>query len=376
MALYIILIFIFLVFLLIATNKRTQSLGCLLSASQTGRGSLRVCALNTDDRHYKKTNNILALVAIFVMWFLTAFRAWNIGNDTNNYVTYFENIITTGMSSQYRIEYGFQLLCLLVGLFTSDPQVFLIICTTICYVGVGFYAFKYSKNIIVSSVLIFTFCFSIFTNTLRQDIAMVICLYAYRFIKDKRNFKAVLLIIFAMTFHVSAGVCLLLFANRFIKSNFILNVLIALIFALLGVSGVLNMILSGLGLYDNYLHGQYAGTGWIAVTYSILQSLFLYGFIYSAYRNKTSKNKVVLVNCVLHLFVNSLGFAVNLFTRAAQYFLLPLIVEFPNACYDGKIKFKKYWLLLFCSILLIYFIVSLIFRSEWNNLYPYHFFWD
>lgn len=374
MSLYITLTFILIIVLCFATNRRSQEIGFLLSASQTKNGCIQVYKLNNKTYFYKKWCNLFAFLLLMLMWILTAFRASNIGNDTNNYINYFENINDTGIINQYQIEYGFQLLCLFVGVFTKNPQVFLIVCATICYVGVGFYAYRYSKNILVSLILIFTFCFSIFINTLRQDIAMVICLYAYQAIKDKKNLKALIFIVFAITFHKSAAIYLLLLFYKVFSVKIKVNIALSIILVAISISGVLDSFLSITNLYSGYVQSQYAGTGWIAVAYYVLQSLFFYWFIYRAYNKNLKGKKVVLVNCVLCLFLNLLGFSVNLFTRAAQYFLLPMITEIPNACYDGKVKSKNLWLLSICLVLLSYFLVTLIVRPEWNNLYPYSFF--
>ena len=55
------------------------------------------------------------LVVIFVLWFLTAFRAANIGNDTLNYVRYFNLFASNGIMQNSRIEIGYQVLNILVS---------------------------------------------------------------------------------------------------------------------------------------------------------------------------------------------------------------------------------------------------------------------
>ncbi len=370
------LILLFCFALALATNSRARRVGCALSATQTDKGHIVVRTLDKKTYNYKKISNVIAFALILILWALTAFRASNIGNDTNNYIKYFIDINSTGISSEYRIEYGFQALCLFVGLFTEDPQMFLIVCATFCYLGVGYYAFKYSKNILVTTILIFSFCFSNFTNILRQDIAMVICLFAYQAIKDKRNLKALIYIILAICFHKTAAICLVWFFYKFVNTNMKLNLLLAFLIVLIGASGILGFFLVKFGIYANYAQGKYAMSGWLAVGVGVVQSLFFYGLTYAAYKNKGGNTKLILVNCIFMLFINCSGFGVNLFTRGSQYFAFPLIVELPNACYDGDIKYKNRWLMSICFVLLMYFIVILIFRPEWNNLYPYSFFWN
>lgn len=374
MILYIVLV-LFIPLVYCAANRQSQEVGCLLSKSQTKAGFYIVNNLSGKKHRYKTKCNIIAFVVLGLMWFLTAFRASNIGNDTLNYINAFEQINASGISSQFRMEYGFQLLCLFIGLFTKNAQVFLVVCASICYIGVGVYIFRYSKNIIASVILLFAFCFSIFTNILRQDIAMVICLYAYQFIKEKKNMWAVLLILLAMTFHITAAICFLIFILKYLRHNFKLNIIVTILIIAASASGVLNSIMLKSGWFSNYAQGQYARTGWLAVTYGVLQSLFFYLFILNSYKRSKCK-QTIIANCLAYLFISCFGFAINLFTRAAQYFMLPMMIEIPNACYDGNVKSRGFLLFIICTILLSYFCISLIFRPEWNNLYPYKFFWD
>ncbi len=376
MIVYIILLLIIFIALGIAGNRRSQEIGVFLARKEAGDGYLLSGRSKNEIYTYKTIYSIIAFALLFFMWVLTAFRGPDIGNDTRNYIYYFEKIRTTGIEKEYRFEYGFQLFCLIVGLFTNDAQVFLIVCATICYIGIGVYIFKYSKNILISAILVFTFCFSIFTSALRQNFAMILCLYAYHFIKNKKLIRAFILICLATTFHKTAVLCFIFFLYKFIGVGLKINLVLIAVTIVLAMSGALNNILVNFGWYGIYAHGKYAGTGWVAVAYNVLQGLFFYWFMYTAYKKRIRhKQQIVLINCIVLIFLNSLGFAVNLFTRASQYFILPIITEFPNACYEGKVKEKSLWLSVVCLALIGYFLASFIMRPEWNSLYPYSFCW-
>lgn len=324
-----------------------------------------------------KKFNVLSAVLLCFSWFLTAFRASEIGNDTQVYLDYFVRIRSTGVSGDYRIEYGFQFLCAIIGFFTADPQWLLIVCATICYLGVGVYIFKYSKNVFVSAVLIFCLCYSDFMNILRQDIAVIICLYAYQAIKSKKNICGIFLILLAFAFHKSALVALIFLLYRFFRFNLKIAVMCVVVLIGFSISGLANKaVLLFASQYAGYFESQYAGTGWAAVSMSVLKGLALIFFFNSAYKGSKKKHNEVLMCLTFYTIFSSMGYIVNLFTRAAQYFLLPVITEIPNACCDGQIKHKKLWLCVICFALLSYFIIVLLLRPEWNHLYPYRFFWN
>ena len=321
-------------------------------------------------------SRILVLAILFLLWFLTAFRSADIGNDTQTYIDLFYRIQRDGISDSLRLEHGYQALCVVIGWFTDDAQWLLIICATICYGGLGIYIFKYSKNELISIAIAFCICFSIFTSMLRQNIAMVICLFAYQLIKNRKNIVALLLIILACTFHKSAAIMVLIVFHKFLRLKLPVVVILSIILALLGMSGLVNGLVEMFAVeYSHYFNGKYAHSGWLAVSVDVFRALVFYLFVYKVYGNNRKENSVVLANFALVLLICCLGYTVNLFTRAAEYFMLPAIVEIPNAFATKKIKDGKLWLAVTVIIMLLYFIVTLVLRPEWNNLYPYTFFW-
>lgn len=366
MALYILIVLIFCIFTILATSRRVGIVG-------GGTGFVRVGKRNID---YQILNNVIIFIVLFAMWFLTAFRAAKIGNDTQTYLNLFERINKTGISNDTRFEYGFQALCVFIGLFTDDAQWLLIVYATFCYVGVGAYILIYSKNSIVSVVIFFCLYFSLFATAIRQDIALVFGLYAYHAIKHKKHIRALLLIGLAVAFHKSAAVMLLLFFHKLFKFNFKTVFVITLLLIALGMSGVVENIVETFAVqYSVYFDGKYARSGWLAVSVAVFRAAVFCWFMYKAYGDGKNKNSVVLASFTLLLWVSGLGYIVNLFTRAAEYFLLPAIIELPNAFETKKIKNGKLWLAVTVVWMLAYFLITLILRPEWNNLYPYGFFW-
>ena len=132
----------------------------------------------------------LASMAFMALLFvLTGWRSINIGNDTFNYVMYF-NHYALGEFDFGGMEIGYKLYCMFIGLFTKDPHAFLIITAAISYIAIGVYIRRNSVDMTASVCLFFAIFFSVYTNTLRQALAMIIVLYAYGALKRRRYIRA------------------------------------------------------------------------------------------------------------------------------------------------------------------------------------------
>lgn len=317
----------------------------------------------------------ILLMALF--WFLTAFRGDSIGNDTRTYLNYYEEIAKHGINANWHIEIGYQYFCLLLSKISPNPYFLLIVCSTICYTVCGIFIYRYSNTILFSVILLFCIAFPFFASGIRQSIALVFVLWAYAKIKDNKKVIPLILILIASVFHVSALMSLLWFAHKYIPKKPVYVITLALITAVLAASGVLNSFLTGiLQEYQGYFDSEYAGTGWLGITYYLLRAVVFYLFIYFVYKEECRQNSLIISNSVLLLFTVCLGFSVNLFNRASLYFLILIVVDLPNAFNSGKLKNRDIWMIVTGIVMLSYFIVTLIIRPEWNNLYPYEFNWS
>lgn len=313
-------------------------------------------------------------VVLLFLWVLTAFRSSNIGNDTPTYLNYFTRINLWGINKDFAIEIGYQYYCLIIGKITTSGAGLLIITATICYLGVGIYVYKYSKNLMFSLVLLFCTCFSIFTNILRQSLAMVICLYAYQAIRHRKLITPIVLILLAYTFHKTALICFAFFLKGLCPKRMWFVAFVAIVLAVLSVSGMLSKILLKIiPEYAGYFSGKYVGSGRLAVTYSIVQSFVFCCVIYCANRKNGYCDKLVTTNFVGLLLLNCLAYSVNLFTRASTYFMLIGIVELPNALMALPKEERKFLTYVIGLVMVAMVFVSMIFRPEWNRLYPYEF---
>ncbi len=325
----------------------------------------------------KSTYNFLFICLIFTFWFLTAFRGSRIGNDTIHYLHYYEQIAKSGVDTALHIELGYQYLCLFLSKFNPDPSFILIVSSTICYGVCGIYIYKRSNNILYSAILLFCVAFSFFASGIRQAIAMAIVVVAYSKIKDGKKVFPIILIILASFIHTSALIAFLWFAHKFISKKPMIVIPTAIVVSILAAIGSLNSVLMNiLEKYQTYFETESAGAGWLGIAYYALRAMVIYLFIYKFSEESENTHSLATCNAILLLITVCLGFSLSLFSRASLYFLLLAVVDVPNCFNSGKVKDRDLWMILAGTVMISYFILTLIVRPEWNNLYPYEFYWN
>ena len=319
------------------------------------------------------------IISVFVwstllaLWFLTAFRSAAIGNDTRNYLWYFSHF-AQGLDNTSKLEIGYQYLNYFLGKVTRDQHNFLIIMATIMYGGFGVFLRKYSKNPAVSLCLFFSCFFSVYTNIFRQGIAMIIALYGYQLLKDGKRILAAALFLLATTFHTTAFLCFLLFLDLKALRKWWIVLGVTGVCAIVSLTGVMKAVVNAVfPRYTHYFEGQYASSGWLAITFYLIVYAIMYLLIINSLEEDNRADGVIATNFTLMMILTAFGYAVNLFERAGEYFMLVAVIELPNILYRGKIKNFRLWLFGICMVLLAFFIVTLIYRPGWNHLYPYEF---
>ncbi|MBR0208113.1 MAG: EpsG family protein [Oscillospiraceae bacterium] len=316
----------------------------------------------------------MAFAGFALLWFLTAFRSAEIGNDTKNYIAMFSRLFSQGISKKIRFEIGYQLLNIFIYKFTQSEHVFLIIMAAIMYAGIGFYIFHFSKNPAVSVCLFFACFFSVYTCLFRQGLAMIVALYGYQLLKSRRRVFAALVFLLATTFHLSAFVCFLLFLDLKILQNRLVVFGTTVLCAVVSRLGLFKVAVSLIApKYYHYFTTQYASSGWLAITCYLVFYAGMYYLVSCSVSKDRRADRTVSANFAFLLILTAFGYAINLFDRVGEYFLLIAVSEFPTIMYEGKMKHYRLWVFVVCAAFLALFIFVLLFRPGWNHLYPYEF---
>ena len=319
----------------------------------------------------------LCLCLVTFLIFISGVRDFSVGNDTRNYIYFFEEFgVKHFVSLNHRTEIGYQLFNFFIGLFTSDPHVYLLIYSLICYSLLYRYICKKCLNIPLALSIVFFVFFTVYANEMRQGLAMVIILYAYDFLKRRKNIISLFLILIAGLIHSSAFICLLLYGFKFVSRNKMYILIILILSLLISLSGVPEMIISHFfPQYIDYFTSKYHYGGSIAIPFYLMGAIVLIFISYNSLCKKWDRaSKIEYCNLLLLLICYSLSFSLNLFARAGEYFLLIGLLNISNLISVKKDR-RKYTML-FLTILISYFFIIAILRPEWNGITPYKFFWQ
>jgi hypothetical protein len=349
----------------------------------------------------------LYLIIIFSLFAaIAAFRAENVGNDTIEYVNLYRTIqLTNDISSlTWRYEIGFLYLNKLLGLFFADPQSILIAISIFTMFGYARFVYKYSKITWLSVYLFFTFRFFDMTMVvMRLSIAIVLILFAYDFLRERKLFKFLLVVMLASLFHRSALIFLISWPITKYKFNY-KTILLAISSGLvlyIGFEYILNAIFKVLPMYEYYIDSAYLN-GEIRIA-SILNLLVVicilcFGVITNYYKNDNpaidniievnsnliNSNKklindgqIMMLMLLISILLNFLSLKFNLLDRVNYYFQIFSIVYLPNAI--NSLKNRRLINIVIYAVMGMFFIYSIsinIIRPDWSRIYPYKFFWE
>ena len=363
MAVYVVISFLLMFFVLFSKSEATYLV----------RTDGSIVRRKNSKTAFQKGYLILLLVFFMV---LTGFRAYYLGNDTTEYVYYFNSFKNGDFDPYYRIELGYQVFCYLIGRFTSDPHVFLVIYSIICYSIFGIFIFKNSKNIPLSLCMLFCLFFGAYMNIMRQGLAILLLLGAISYLRKDKFIRAALLIILAGTLHATAFLLLILLLYKVFPKNLKFYLISFIAVLIITFSNGLYFIADRiLPQYSHYFGGKYDSSGFLAVGFYLTIGLSIFLVSYKCYmKDKSNIGKIVMMCNYLMIISYTLSFSLNLLTRFAQYFLAVSVISLPNAIMTYK--HKKLWTISLAIILIAYFFLIMIYRSNWNVIYPYHFYWE
>lgn len=142
-----------------------------------------------------------------LLWFIATFRK-GIGFDYQTYIDIFNKIKSAPWPELFTVtqfEYGFVLLCKLMGLYIESPVVMYGVFELITLVPVVWFIYRYCKDIWLSAWLYVTLTFFYTSmNFIRQSLSCSIALLGYRFLRDKKPVPYFLIVLLAASFHKTA----------------------------------------------------------------------------------------------------------------------------------------------------------------------------
>ncbi|MBY3623487.1 EpsG family protein [Acinetobacter sp. CUI P1] len=342
-----------------------------------------------------QSKKIFLFISFAQMTLITSLRSQSVGWDTYIYVNQFFVIgnSTWGSSGVSWFEPGYIFLNRFILLFSDNYNWLFFFCSLLIFIPIGTFIYKYSQNVLLSVFVYISLDFFYSSmNIVRQWIAIAICLIVYRYIIEKKNFKALVYVLFStILFHNSAVVMLLfIFFLKFIKEMNVKNtlkILLSSIIVFIFFVPFLDFIINIFPVYNQYFDSYKRNM----IREGNLSMSLVYGciFLIALILRKSILNegKVDIREYDTMLFAVLMSFAINLISiklslinRFSYVFSIFAIVLIPNMI--STIKNKK----LYASISVIIILIMLTFSgialfyaengAGRSGVLPYEFFWE
>lgn len=275
-----------------------------------------------------------------------------LGVDAGAYETYYFNPAKYRSWSEIILgtfsDKGFYILSKILILISDNYWVYNALIYIIIFAIEAYVIYKNSEYPAVSYLVFVSFGFVVFNySILRQALAISICFYAFRYVKEKSPLKFVLWTLLAMTFHQTAILFLIAYpvANWNIKGYAFWKKCILFIGALLVTAFMPSLF--QFYLKHDYSESYVAGEGYFLLLYLVVLVLLVAWMMHIRHLKKEGQILYNVLFCVLYFQIGATAF--SLFTRAVNYFLIALILIVPFII--KRIKRKNIVLFLFTVML-------------------------
>lgn len=330
-----------------------------------------------------RKKNKYALAFFFIMMtIMVAFRHQTIGNDTQNYIYFFERFskLSWKQCGKEALELGFIYFNKFVSIFTEESQVFLAI-TAVVTVAMIYPTYKRlcvdPSLTIVLYVTMSTFIM-IFSG-IRQMLAIGIGFIAYECVRKEKLIPYILFVILAITFHSSAVMLVFMYPLYHLKIT--KKRLIVVVPVLAGtfvfrkkIFFVLGLMLSRFTKYDAAISQTNAFTMLIVLTF-FAAFAFLIPEDDSLDAETIGLRNFLLFSVVLQMFasLHSIAMRMNYYYIIFIPLLLPKIIQVSNLRCKKIAAISRHILIVF---FLVYFFFKAYMGVDDLNIFPYRFFWE
>lgn len=178
--------------------------------------------LSFNIKNIQKAKFIFCSISCLLVSLFQGYRSFTVGTDLSSYIPSYRIIgerITDYKNLMFlNYEPGYVAYNKILYILGLNERGFLLV-TAFVIQGFIFYTiYKNSKKPLLSILVYFAFSNFIMTfSGLRQAIAMGLCFYVYRFIKDRKLIYFIINILIASSFHTSAIFCLILYPLYYLK---------------------------------------------------------------------------------------------------------------------------------------------------------------
>ncbi len=338
---------------------------------------------NISPNYHQQSKKYFALLMGCIIFLLGALRHKYVGTDT---LGYFEYLIPGAINQSYIQIFEnsrdpiFYMFVKAIYQIINDIQFVLAVIALLYALFVSTTLYKYSKNIVLSFLILLTFRYFPFSMTaLRQGLALAIVFYSTRFIFEKKFIKFILFIFIASLAHKSAIFLLPLYFVQFIsltRYSFIITFLA--LTAAYFLKNYINSILLLLPFdsqYDIYFDDK-STDGYGYLYYYLYIAVFIAINILLFYSDssklKRSKLSFYYYAFVIGIFFQTFAIQSPQFMRIGMYFAYYTVLLIPETISGFNDREEKIINFVLISLLIILFIIA----GPGGGADNYYFFWE
>lgn len=330
----------------------------------------------------EKKQRITIFLFFAIAFVLLALRDKSVGVDLSAYLPNFnvvKKLSFEQLFDKFERERGFWILNKIISLFTGEEQVFLIIMALITVIPVAKLYIKESENALLSiAIFLIMPNFAMMFSGLRQAVAISLVAIAFKYVKEKKLIKFILIILLAITFHKSAFIAFLIYP--FYHMNITKGKLFAIIPAIIAIlvfnKPIFEFLLEFMGEYGE----KYEYEETTAYTMIILFALFFVFSYFAPDEKQMDKNAMGLRNIgvlalTLQIFAlaNPVAMRMNYYVIIFLPLLLPKVI---NRVHERNKQFYQFIGLIIAIFFFVYYIYNTNTGEDILELYPYKAFWQ
>lgn len=324
-------------------------------------------------------NKYFCIITGIMYFALAAFRGASVGTDTPHYINNLINLAGLPLERVamiYKKDICFYWFLSILGRYTNNYTILLIIVA--CWFGYSVWHFinKYSPDPALSIIVLLALSIYQFSLTgIRQTIAMGFLVWAFDMIIQKKNLKAVVLILIGSLFHASLMVSLILIPiNILVKKVTRRGALIIcglLVVVFLMRSYIAKYLIVLIADRDYSITEANSGLTMTFVIFALLVMTSVFMEEFSA-RNENASFFFLTgaVACAFQMLVATQA----IFFRLAFYFLMVYPIMIPS--FVSTLQNRNNYRIMTYVLYVLMSVQYLFFTMNSCGIAPYHFFWQ
>lgn len=297
-----------------------------------------------DDR--TRLKRMIFVVLCFAQSFFIAAVRKGVGWDYVMYGQGFVEMYREGFSNlqHFDWEIGFVILNKVIALFTPYGHVFFAVTSFLSLIGPFWLILRYSRNEFLSMFIYLNMWFLYMNmNFIRQAMAISILCFAYPFIKNRKFWRFLAIVLLASLFHASVLYMIPVYFVLLLKAEWktLMLYLGALIAYFLFSDAVLDFVLKR--WHTEYYNSQFINDG-VDRIYSILACVICGGVILMllVFKKKPQILQLSIHFALLTFFWQVVMVKHSLFERFSYYSMIFLMLCIPECIFLFEKRYKKY----------------------------------